>query len=140
MLRLNHRWGHFVPIGKAISFLLCMLLFCQAIMAQSPAKFSGIVTDSASGEKLARVTISIKGSLQGGSSDDNGYFELDVSGDRVTLEFSRVGYMNKVQVVEKGKPAFGSVRQKPGELAGGRIEFAVAGIFGAGCKGRGACR
>lgn len=105
MLRLKHRWGHFVPIGKAIPILFCMFLFCQAIMAQSPAKFSGVVTDSASGEKLPHVTIAIKGSLQGGSSDDNGNFELDVSGDRVTLEFSRVGYLNKVQVLEKGKPA-----------------------------------
>lgn len=89
--------------------LLCLLLTIAAfstneLQAQS-LKIKGTVIDSTTREKLSNVSFVVKGTLQGGSSNNEGVFELDITRDVVELEFSRVGYNGKSQVIRKGLPA-----------------------------------
>ncbi|MEN8223759.1 MAG: TonB-dependent receptor [Bacteroidota bacterium] len=73
-------------------FFLSMtaILLSSALFAQT-SQVSGFVYDQESGEPLEMANITLKGTAQGTSSDQNGYFSLEVDGD-VTLQVSFVGY------------------------------------------------
>ncbi len=53
---------------------------------------TGKVVDAEKGEPIVGVTVLIKGTQKGTSSDANGNYSLTVSDDNVTLVFSSVGY------------------------------------------------
>lgn len=89
---------------RSACFLLGFLMFLQFAAAQSGPKIQGTVIDSVSQEKLSGVSVTIKGKLQGGSSNDQGVFELDISANEVELVFARIGYKNKTQLVRRGQP------------------------------------
>lgn len=58
------------------------------------SRIGGTVSDSATGDPLVGVTIRVKGSTMGTTTDANGKFSLDVPDDAV-LEVSYVGYNSK---------------------------------------------
>lgn len=58
------------------------------------AEIQGVVRDSATGDPLAGVTIQVKGSTIGTTTDANGRFSLDVLGDAVLI-VSYLGYEKK---------------------------------------------
>ncbi len=65
---------------------------------EQPKKFnisvSGKITDRNSGESLPNVSISIRGTNAGATSNVDGYFTLyDVPNDTAVLQFSNVGYL-----------------------------------------------
>lgn len=107
MLPFYSVWPNVGPPVKLICFLLLFTLLAgsASVSAQTVSKISGTVVDSASGEKLSNVSIIIHGTLQGGSSNNQGAFELDISKESVVLQFSRLGYITKTQMVRKGEPA-----------------------------------
>jgi len=73
-------------------------------LAQAEGPISGTVLDSAHHEVLAGVSVQIKGSRQGTSTDAKGRFTLDIPGDHVTLDISFVGYRQIQITAYKGKP------------------------------------
>lgn len=89
-----------------LSFLLLTLLlfFSSQTMAQQSEALSGTVADSANAQPLAGVSVVIKGTKQGTSTDEKGRFSLDVSASQAVLEFSFVGYRSKEMIVRKGQP------------------------------------
>ena len=68
----------------------CLILIASATYAQ--LKVSGIVVDSVTFQSLPNVHIKIKGKSGGAVTNENGFFNLNVSAFD-TLLFSRVGYL-----------------------------------------------
>jgi TonB-linked SusC/RagA family outer membrane protein len=77
-----------------ITFLL-LLAVCQIAMAQTKT-VSGKVTDQKTGEGLPGVTVLVKGTTNGASTNADGSFQLAVPAAGATLVFSSVG-MNTVE-------------------------------------------
>ncbi|MCK7556453.1 SusC/RagA family TonB-linked outer membrane protein [Chitinophaga sedimenti] len=84
--------------------MMLICLWTQKAHSQASPKITGTVVDSTTGEKLPNVTIAIVGTLQGLSSNAEGFFELDISRESVALQFSMVGYVSKILTVKKGTP------------------------------------
>lgn len=74
-----------------IRFLFSILGLIVATVCA--AQISGTVTDAVTGEPLIGATVSIKGSQEGTTTDENGYFELPI--DKGMLVFSYTGYETK---------------------------------------------
>ena len=81
-----------------------LLLSSMDSQAQAEGPISGTVLDSTHSEPLAGVSVQIKGSRQGTSTDAKGRFTLDIPGDHVTLDISFVGYKQIQITAHKGKP------------------------------------
>jgi TonB-linked SusC/RagA family outer membrane protein len=60
-----------------------------------PKKVTGRVTDETTGETLIGVTVQIKGTTSGTTTDINGNYAIDVSSPDIILVFSYVGYESK---------------------------------------------
>lgn len=73
--------------------------------AQTGGSLSGYVMDSTTKLPINGVSVVIKGTKQGTSTDRSGEFHMDISGNQALLEFSFVGYKSKELVVQKGRPA-----------------------------------
>jgi TonB-linked SusC/RagA family outer membrane protein len=86
------------------TFFTGFLLLSADSFAQADAPVSGTVLDSAHNEPLSGVSVQIKGTRQGTSTDSKGRFSLDVSSERVMLEISFVGYKPAQVIAHKGKP------------------------------------
>lgn len=64
-------------------------------MQQSALRVAGRVTDKETGESIPGVSILLKGSNVGTTTDMDGNYNIDVSGDGAVLVFSYVGYMTQ---------------------------------------------
>jgi len=85
---------------KKVVFFLCSLLIHAAAFSQNRL-VTGKVTDKG-GESLIGVSVNIKGSQQGASTDVNGGFKLNIPADgNTTLVFKYVGFTTKEIVVGK---------------------------------------
>lgn len=71
-------------------------------LQQQQINIHGTVTDASSGNPLPGVTIAVKGTQQGTSTDANGKFILNQVPDNAILVFSYIGYQTK-QVALKGE-------------------------------------
>ncbi|MDR1526326.1 MAG: TonB-dependent receptor [Dysgonamonadaceae bacterium] len=82
-----------------VMFLFLLLGGGMASHAQTGnATVKGKVTD-ASGESLIGVTVMVKGTSVGTSTDLDGNYELSVSGRSAVLRFSYIGYVSKEETV-----------------------------------------
>lgn len=72
-------------------FVLVFFLFLGNVHAQQDIAVKGKVTDAENGEPLIGVSIKVKGTSQGTSSDVNGNFNIKVPANG-TLTFSYVGF------------------------------------------------
>lgn len=79
---------------KFILFLGIFLLCVGPIQGQDWI-VQGIVTDSITGESLPYVSILVKGTTTGSTTDDAGYFSFSVPSSSATLEISYMGYQTK---------------------------------------------
>jgi TonB-linked SusC/RagA family outer membrane protein len=72
----------------------------QQSQAESPADIviKGTVTDE-SGEKLPGVSVTLKGSTRGSTTNTNGDFTLDIPNEKAVLVFSFVGYLAQEVIV-----------------------------------------
>jgi TonB-linked SusC/RagA family outer membrane protein len=77
-------------IRKCLSLLLFTFLFVNPVLFAQSKKISGIVTDSI-GVPLEKVTVSVKGSSQGTTTDSKGYWSLKLEESDV-LVFSSTGF------------------------------------------------
>ena len=71
--------------------LLCLFAFSAKTFAQG-RQVTGTVVSSEDGEGMPGVSIQIEGTTQGGVTDINGTYSLQVSGDNAVLVFSFIGY------------------------------------------------
>ncbi len=86
-------------LSTIISFAV-LLLFCFTTIAfaQDQITVTGKVTDAADGESLIGVTVQLKGSTKGVTTDVNGGYNISVPSNG-TLVFSYLGYSNQEVVV-----------------------------------------
>lgn len=106
---------------KTISHLLALVLanmFSMVIYAQV-STISGKVDNNATKEKLAAVSVAIKGTNSGTYTDDKGSFKLTLSKVPVTLVFSSVGF-ESYEVVVNGSQDL-TVSLKPSNALGQEV-------------------
>ena len=94
--------------------------------AQVPRVVTGRVTDSA-GASLGGVSVGIRGSKRGATTDSTGSFSLKVPSGNVTLTFSMVGFQDQ-QVPLNGRS------QLSVSLSGGRKDLGEVVVIGYGTR------
>ncbi|HEY4194902.1 MAG TPA: carboxypeptidase-like regulatory domain-containing protein, partial [Mucilaginibacter sp.] len=77
------------------SVIFICLIFYQNLLAQNTVTITGKVISSDSQQGLAGVSVRLKGTLKGVSTDINGKFVLNVSQLKGTLLFSSVGFASQ---------------------------------------------
>ncbi len=82
-------------LSKTLLFI-SMLLFSVTLFAQT--RVTGMATDAVTREGLPFITIQIKGTSQGTTTDIDGKYSIEVPGRDATLVYSYVGYKT-VEVV-----------------------------------------
>ncbi|MBS1564907.1 MAG: carboxypeptidase-like regulatory domain-containing protein, partial [Bacteroidetes bacterium] len=80
-------------------WLLSLLLLC--ISAAQAQKVTGTVSDD-KGTRLFKVSVTVKGSAQGTSTDSAGWYSISAPGS-AALVFSAVGYKSKEVAVDGHK-------------------------------------
>jgi len=80
--------------------LLLLLLSSLAVFAQTPIRVTGTVKDN-KGTTLVGVSVTIKGSTTGVTTDANGQYTISVPSKESVLVFSFVGYLVKEQEVKE---------------------------------------
>jgi len=84
--------------------LFCAVAFTAiSAMAQNAGTIAGTVKNATTGETVAAVSVTVKGTSVGTYTDDKGTFRFNVSQKApYTLVFSSVGFENQEQVVSAG--------------------------------------
>ncbi|MBC8085036.1 MAG: SusC/RagA family TonB-linked outer membrane protein, partial [Hymenobacter sp.] len=67
----------------------------SALFAQAPQTIKGTVTDGANGEGLPGVSVVVKGTTIGTTTNGDGTYSLPVANDDATLVFSYVGFQTQ---------------------------------------------
>lgn len=75
-------------------FYLLVVVFCflGSVVSAQNRTISGQVTDTKSGETLIGVSVLVKGTKIGTSTDSNGKFSLNIPGNEAILIFNYIGY------------------------------------------------
>ncbi|MGH2643244.1 MAG: carboxypeptidase-like regulatory domain-containing protein, partial [Chitinophagaceae bacterium] len=77
---------------RSLALLIsCLLIFVCEVKAQQQRSITGTVND-ATGQHLIGVTVRIKGTEMGTTTDANGKYHINVSLKNPVLEFSYIGY------------------------------------------------
>ncbi|WP_259013895.1 SusC/RagA family TonB-linked outer membrane protein [Emticicia fluvialis] len=71
-----------------------VLLLCPLLLAAQSKSLTGQVTDASTKERLPSVSITVKGTKRGTSTDVSGNFKIDAAPNE-TLVFSFLGYLTK---------------------------------------------
>jgi TonB-dependent starch-binding outer membrane protein SusC len=93
----------------------CWLLLLLAGSALAQTQYSGTVTDQATGSPLPGVTVAVKGSNRGTSTDAKGTFKI-ASKKGETLVLSFVGYTSQEVVIGDATVISVSLTEKVGSL------------------------
>lgn len=88
---------------KIYLFLMCMIC-AFSVLAQQTRKVEGKVTDQTSGDPLIGVSVLVKGTKTGATTDRDGRYAIQVpSQGNSTLVFSYIGYLQReMSVGDKG--------------------------------------
>ncbi|MCB9033912.1 MAG: TonB-dependent receptor [Chitinophagales bacterium] len=84
---------------KSILFSLMLFFFGALISNAQNGIIKGKITDAKSGEELIGVNISVKGSLEGATSDIEGNYEIELPAGSYTIIYSYVGYTDKEEAI-----------------------------------------
>ena len=92
----------------AYRIALSILMFtCTVLAAQAQINISGFIRDAGDNEALAGVTVAVSSIHVGTSSNENGYFQLEVPVlDSVTLIFNLVGYRRSSLTIRPAQAHF----------------------------------
>jgi TonB-linked SusC/RagA family outer membrane protein len=101
---MKYNFTRFLSMYSCWLLLLVCIGGTNSLKAQTGQRLSGLVIDSVDKVPIPNVSISIKGTKQGTTTDVNGKFTLDISGEGTTLIFSYVSYKSQEVYVQKGKP------------------------------------
>ncbi len=96
-------------------YSLVMLCFFSSVLMAQNRTISGRITDAKTGETLIGASVHIKGTTLGASTDANGKFSLNISGNNVVLLINSVGYIK--QEINVGNQAQINVKLSPDETA-----------------------
>lgn len=102
-------------MGKRIVFFLMLILFSLGAKSQNTI-INGIVTDSITGELLPYVSVILKGTTIGTTTDDEGKFSLSTSSPVNVLQVSYLGYEVKELKVNPGKNNNFKIRLVPSSI------------------------
>jgi len=85
---------------KSLSFLLLFIIIAIRLLGQN---ISGKVIDFSSGESLVYVSIGVMETSKGTITDENGNFNLDVTGQSIKLpvRISMIGYKSQTFTIEE---------------------------------------
>lgn len=98
-------------------FVLCMLLsFCMAIASAQQRTITGTVKDD-NGNPVARVSFLVKGTTNGGITDDNGNFSITVPDANAVLVFTSVGFQEKEVAVGQNTTLSVTLNTSEGNLS-----------------------
>lgn len=100
------RSGRRLPLRLTVLLFISLffLSFYQPLFAQNSTNgLKGVVMDSITRLPINGVSVVIKGTKQGTSTDKEGAFVLDISASQAMLEFSYVGYRPREMMVHKGE-------------------------------------
>lgn len=100
------RSGRRLPLRLTVLLFISLffLSFYQPLFAQNSTNgLRGVVMDSITRLPINGVSVVIKGTKQGTSTDKEGSFILDISASQAMLEFSYVGYRAREMMVQKGE-------------------------------------
>lgn len=87
-------------LTKTLAFLFFIFFFGE-INAQTPFQIQGVVLNSQTKESLSNVNISKKvESSEGSTTNDDGFFQIEISKLPTTLSFSFVGFEAKILEIE----------------------------------------
>jgi hypothetical protein len=89
-------------VFRKVIFLLSSVLFSPFLSAQVLIK--GKITDASTGEGMPFVSVAVKGSTQGTSTDFDGFYTLKLNNFPDSLQISSVGYKTRTKSIQKGKP------------------------------------
>ena len=98
---------------KKLYILVTFIVLTQVVLAE---KLSGIITDAFTREPLIGVTILNKDNGTGTVTDDNGYYELNVTSVPARIQFSYVGYQTEEKVLKTIPPKFNLLMQADNEI------------------------
>lgn len=98
---LRKQQGSLLPRISTVPLLLLFLLLSPWAIAQTIVK--GIVKDGVSGKPMPFVSVAIKGTTTGSSSDVNGYYELQTSESANKIVFTFVGYLTETRTIAIGQ-------------------------------------
>ena len=94
----------FLPAGylRCRQLLLSLFLLCSStvLFAQTPIRVTGTVKDN-KGAALVGVSVTLKGSITGVTTDANGQYTITVPSKQSVLVFSFVGFLSKEQEVKE---------------------------------------
>lgn len=91
---LSKNYNRFIQSWRLLPLTLIILLLSASVsFAQVTVK--GTVTAANNGNTLPGVNVVEKGTSNGTSTNNNGEFELEVSGQNATLIFSYIGFLSK---------------------------------------------
>lgn len=96
---------HYTPSFISCAWLIPFLVLISSFSSVLYAQVSGIVKSSASEEVLSGITVSIDNTQTGMHTDENGYFEFDVTDFPITITLSSVGFKSK------SVPIFNAVKE-----------------------------
>jgi TonB-linked SusC/RagA family outer membrane protein len=83
---------------RNFTLLFIVLFACAGVFAQQTIRVAGVVKD-AKGNPVPGVSIRVKGSTVGTTTDEKGEYKINVPSNQSVLEFSSVGYLDKSEVV-----------------------------------------
>jgi TonB-linked SusC/RagA family outer membrane protein len=87
-------------ICRQLFLFLILLSASTVVFAQTPVRVSGTVKDN-KGAPLVGVSVTLKGSITGVTTDANGQYAISVPSKQSVLVFSFVGYLSKEQEVKE---------------------------------------
>ena len=91
-----------------MKFVSCLLMsaifFLQQVNGQSSRVITGVVTDSSSNDPIQGVSVMLKNSTIGSTTNSRGKYTISLNGDGpAALVFSRVGYTSKEVVINNAR-------------------------------------
>jgi TonB-dependent starch-binding outer membrane protein SusC len=100
---------------RNVSILILSLFFATVALAQTPVTVSGTVKDS-KGNPLAGVSIKVKNTTLGTTTDDKGEYRINAPSSDAVLVFSSVGFIEHSQAVGTNQLLNITLADKPNDL------------------------
>ena len=98
-----------------LSVLSFVLLLAASVSAQNPIHVAGVVKDS-KGNPLGGVSVKVKGTNLGTTTDDLGEYKINVPSTQSVLEFSSVGFLDHSETVGNKQLWNVTLSDKPNDL------------------------
>ncbi|HET9569925.1 MAG TPA: TonB-dependent receptor [Bacteroidales bacterium] len=93
-----------IPFRSLLKCSISLIFFLSFQLAAYAQKISGQVVAAENGESLPGVTVFVKGTSSGTTTDMNGAFNIELGKNNKTLTFSMIGMKSQEVVVNSNSP------------------------------------